>query len=244
MTSEVLPGRDAVTWRTVADRLFPQGHDIAQNGDLLLGTGQCEQQTLAVTGTANHAEIGVEICLAMADWVLHTIREHPGRALLFLIDTNGQRLRRRDELLGIHHYMAHLATCLQIARVHGHPVLALVYDQALSGGILATAMSADVCAALPEAEIRVMHLSAMARVTRIPEERLRELSQTSLVFAPGAVNFVKMGAVDALWDGDLADCLQRALASAGPRDHRSQRGLERDGRRMARPVTRRVVHDR
>ena len=60
-------------------------------------------------------------------------------------------------------------------------------------------MMADLCAALPDAEIRVMNLPAMARVTRIPEERLRALSVTSPVFAPGAINYVAMGAIDALW---------------------------------------------
>jgi malonate decarboxylase gamma subunit len=244
VTHRSLEGGDAVAWRAVADRLFPQGHDIVQVGDWLLGTGRCADRTFTVTGTANHAETGIEICLAMARCVLRTVREHPRRPLLFLIDTQGQRLRRRDELLGIHHYMGHLATCVQVARVRGHPVLGLVYDQALSGGILASAMSADVCGALPQAEIRVMSLPAMARVTRVPEARLRELSRTSLVFAPGAVNYVTMGAVDSLWEGDLAACLQRALAAADARDRRSLRGLERGGRRLAHPVAQRVAHDR
>jgi malonate decarboxylase gamma subunit len=243
MTDERQPSAANSAWRAVAARLFPQGHDIVQEGDLLVGTARCGRHTLAVSGTANHAETGIEVCLAMAQCVLHTVRAHPGRPLLFLIDTQGQRLRRRDELLGIHRYMAHLASCAQIARTRGHPVLGLVYDQALSGGILASAMSADVCAALPEAEIRVMNLTAMARVTRIPEERLRELSLTSRVFAPGAIHYVAMGAVDALWSGDLAQCLAQALASTEVRDRRAERGLDRGGRLLAYPVAQRVAHD-
>src|SRR4029453_3695562 len=91
---------------------------------------------------------------------------------LFLVDTQGQRLRHRDELLGINRTMSHLAQCVELARRRGHRVLALVYDQALSGGFIASGMMADTCGALPEAEIRVMNLPAMARVTRIPEKRL------------------------------------------------------------------------
>jgi malonate decarboxylase gamma subunit len=52
--------------------------------------------------------------------------------VLFLIDTKGQRLRHRDELLGINSYMAHLGKCVEIARQRGHRVLGLIYDQALS----------------------------------------------------------------------------------------------------------------
>jgi malonate decarboxylase gamma subunit len=175
--------------------------------------------------------------------VLDTVRRYPERPLLFLIDTGGQRLRHRDELLGINSYMAHLGKCVEIARQQGHRVLGLIYDQALSGGFIPNAMMADLCAALPEAEIRVMGLPAMARITRIQEERLRELSESSPVFAPGAINYVRMGAIDALWDGDLAQCLLDTLRRADAIDHRAARGLERGGRMLAQPVAQQVAHD-
>jgi malonate decarboxylase gamma subunit len=230
-------------WKTVAHRLFPQGHAIAQDGDFLCGSGHCGEHSFAVIGTTNHAEVGVELALSMARAVLDTVRNHPQRPLLFLIDTRGQRLRHRDELLGINSYMAHLAKCVEIARQRGHRVLGLIYDQALSGGFLPNAMMADLCAALPDAEIRVMGLPAMARITRIAEERLRALSLASPVFAPGAINYVRMGAIDALWDGDIAACLQDALTRANAIDGRSARGLERGGRTLAHPVAQRVAHD-
>jgi malonate decarboxylase gamma subunit len=231
-----------MNWRAVADALFPQGHDVAEADDLLCGTGTCGEATFAVVGTTNHAEVGVELALAMARIVLDTVRRHPGRPVLFLIDTQGQRLRHRDELLGINSYMAHLGKCVEIARQRGHRILGLIYDQALSGGFIPNAMMADLCAALPDAEIRVMGLPAMARITRIAEDRLRALSTTSPVFAPGAVNYVRMGAVDALWNGDLAACLLSALQRADAVDHRSARGLERGGRMLAQPIARRVAH--
>ena len=220
-------------WATVAKRLFDRGHDIAATGDLLSGTGQCGDTVFAVVGSTNHTEIGIELTVAMAKWVLTTMREHPGRPILFLVDTQGQRLRHRDELLGIHRYMAHLAQCVELARARGHRVLALVYDQALSGGFLASGMMADLCAALPEAEIRVMNLPAMARVTRLPEERLKALAKTSPVFAPGASNYVQMGAVDALWTGDLSAHLTAALHDAPPTDTRRALGHARGGRALA-----------
>jgi malonate decarboxylase gamma subunit len=230
-------------WRRVADALFPQGHDIAQDGELLRGEGRCLEQSFAVIGTTNHAEVGIELALAMAAGVLDTVRKHPGRPLLFLIDTRGQRLRHRDELLGINSFMAHLGKCVEIARRQGHRILGLIYDQALSGGFIPNAMMADLCAALPEAEIRVMGLPAMARIMRIPEERLHALSRTSPVFAPGAVNFLQMGAIDALWSEDLAGRLLESLGRADNNDRRSASGKARGGRALAHPVAQRVAVD-
>ena len=232
-----------MNWQDIATRLFPEGHDVAREGDMLTGTGRCGPHTFTVLGTTDHAEVGIEITLRMAKQVIATVREHPGRPLLFLMDTQGQRLRRRDEMLGLNTYMAHLGKCVQVARDRGHKILGLVYDQALSGGFIASAMGADLCAALPDAEIRVMNFPAMARVTRIAEDRLRELAKSSPVFAPGAVNYVHMGAVEPLWHGDLSLRLQEALAQADAIDHRAQRGLERGGRTLAYPVAERVARD-
>jgi len=228
-------------WRTTVDRLFPDGHDVAADGDFLGGTGRSHGEAYAVIGQTNHADVGVELALRMAQATLAVVREHPGRPILFLIDTRGQRLRHRDELLGINRYMAHLAKCVELARAAGHAVIALVYDQALSGGFLASGMMADTCAALPEAEIRVMGLPAMARVTRIAEERLRALAAHSPVFGPGAANYVTMGAIDRLWDGDLAACLAAARAAAEPRDRRRALGQERGGRALAAGIAERVL---
>ena len=227
-------------WQTVANRLFPAGHTIQQDGDFLLGTGQSALGPVAVIGTTNHTEVGVELALALAAAVLDVVRREPKQAILFLVDTCGQKLRRRDEMLGLNGFMAHLAKCVELARRQGHSIISLVYDQALSGGFLAYGMMADICAALPEAEIRVMGLSAMARVTRIPEERLKTLSESSPVFAPGAKNYVLLGGVDALWDGDLAKCLSRALAHIETLDLRRLHGFERGGRLLAHPVSERV----
>ena len=124
---------------------------------------------------------------------LRIVRDHPGRPILLLVDTQGQRLSRRDELLGINGYMAHLAKCLQLARNRGHKIIGLVYSEAVSGGFLASSLLADRCYALPEAQVRVMNLPAMSRITKIPLERLEELSKSSPVFAPGVTELSQDG---------------------------------------------------
>lgn len=223
-------------WQQIAAQLFPQGHQIVEQDNFLSGTAQVGDSTLAVIGTTEHTPIGVEIALAQATAVLQTVRDHPQRPILILVDTQGQRLRHRDEMLGINSYMAHLGKCIELARQSGHLVLGLVYDQALSGGFITSGLMADACYALPNATIRVMGLPAMARITKVPEERLLELAQSSPVFAPGPENYLRMGGIEAIWDGDLAALLAQALATAVPVDRRAATGLARDGRKLAQPV--------
>ena len=228
-------------WNTLATALFGAEHGIAQNGDFLHGSATFDGEPLTVIGTTDHAPIGVRLALAQARAVLDTVTQHPGRPILLLIDTQGQQLRRRDELLGINRAMAHLGMAIDLARRRGHRVLGLVYDQALSGGFITSGLIADACDALPEAEIRVMRIPAMARVTKLPEAMLTALSQSNPVFAPGVGNYVAMGGVRALWQGDLAGALREALANAPVEDRRAQDGLARGGRLLAASVAQRVL---
>lgn len=222
-----------MNWQQVADALFPQGHRIVEGDCFLSGEAQVDGKTVTVIGTTGHTPIGVEIALAQASAILDTVRRHPGRAIVILVDTEGQRLRRRDEMLGINSYMAHLGKCVELARRSGHRIVGLVYDQALSGGFITSGLIADACYALPEATIRVMGLPAMARITKVPLERLEALAQDNPVFAPGAENYLRMGGVAGIWHENLAAALEDALAQAGPEDRRAELGLERGGRKLA-----------
>jgi len=230
-----------MNWNQLVTQLFGSYHGMRAAGDFLKGDVMFDGRPLTVVGTTNHAPIGVALALAQARVILDTIAQHPGRAILLLIDTQGQQLRRRDETLGINRAMAHLGMCIDLARRRGHPVIGLVYDQALSGGFITSGLIADGCYALPEAEIRVMRIPAMARVTKLSEEVLTALSQSNPVFAPGVGNYVAMGGVRALWEGDLAAALRDALANTPVEDTRAQDGAERGGRKLAASVVQRVL---
>jgi malonate decarboxylase gamma subunit len=230
-----------MTWQDLLQQLFGSQHAVQRDGDFLLGSARLDGATLAIVGTTHHAPIGIALALAQARAVLDVVREHPGRAILLLIDTQGQSLRRQEELLGINRAMAHLGCCIDLARRQGHRVIGLVYDQALSGGFITSGLIADACYALPEAEIRVMRIPAMARVTKISEERLTALSAANPVFAPGVQNYVAMGGVRGLWAGDLAADLRAALAHTPQGDERAADGAARGGRTMAAAVAARVL---
>jgi malonate decarboxylase gamma subunit len=230
-----------MNWQALTQALFGEAHSIERTGDVISGAAQLQGQTLAVVGTTDHAPIGIETALAQAKVILDTVQHHPGRAILLLVDTQGQRLRHRDELLCINRYMAHMGCCVDLARRSGHRVIALVYEQALSGGFITSGLMADTCHALPAAEIRVMRLPAMSRVTKIAEDVLEALSLSNPVFAPGVENYVAMGGIASLWRGDLQAGLLAALADDDTTDQRARLGLERGGRQLSALVTERVL---
>src|SRR6185503_12119987 len=92
------PDMDA---ETLLPRLFPQGHAVVFDGEFFTGPGRCGNTEVTVIGARNKAPIGVELAHRMASAVLDTVREHPARPIVLLVDTSGQRLSRRDELLGV-----------------------------------------------------------------------------------------------------------------------------------------------
>jgi malonate decarboxylase gamma subunit len=228
-------------WEELAKTLFGTHHTVVAEGDFISGSAEFEGQTIAIVGTTHHAAIGVALALRQARGVLDTMTAHPGRPIVLFIDTQGQQLRRRDELLGINRAMAHLGCCIDQARRRGHAVIGLVYSQALSGGFITSGLIADACYALPDAEIRVMGIPAMARVTKLSEALLTELSRANPVFAPGVENYVAMGGVRAVWRHELSAGLREALADRDVSDRRARDGAARGGRRLAERVAQQVL---
>jgi len=227
---------------TLLDALFPRGHAIDINDSVLTGSATTDDGEVTVIGTTDKIEVGVDHALALAGTVLASTAAHPQRPIVMLVDTAGQRLARRDELLGINGYFAHLAQTLDLARRRGATLVTLVYGESVSGGFLSFGLMADHIHALPDAQVRVMDLRAMARVTKQPLEKLQALSRTSPVFAPGVENYVAMGAVQSVWDGDLAQALLQALHTPADGDRRATLGAERGGRTLSARVAAAVAN--
>jgi malonate decarboxylase gamma subunit len=230
-----------MTLEPLLDALFRGGHRVTVEDGLLLGTGRTASGEVALLGLCDGVEVGVELALRQARELLRVVREHPGRPILALVDSRGQRLSKRDELLGLNGYLGHLAACVELARRSGHRTLALVHGRAASGSFLALGALCDEIHAVEGAVLSVMNLPAMSKVTKIPLERLEALARGSPVLAPGLENFVRLGGVASVWSAPLSDALEAALAlPAGP-DLRAERGAARGGRTLAEPVARRVA---
>jgi malonate decarboxylase gamma subunit len=184
------------------------------------------------------------MALALSCFILDTIERHPGRPLVFLVDTSGQALSRSQELLCLNGSLAHLAQCVDLARRQGHPSFSLVTANAVSGGFLSFGLMADKAYALADAQVRVMDLRAMSRVTKIAHERLVELATTSPIFAPGAESYVRMGGIEAIWPAPSAALLESALTAARQAapaiDQRMGEALVRGGRQLATGIAKAV----
>ncbi|MCF6237789.1 MAG: biotin-independent malonate decarboxylase subunit gamma [Candidatus Marinimicrobia bacterium] len=223
------------------NELFPGGHSVVNTNNILTGFATTAKGEIAVMGTTEHLAIGVDTALKLADFVLAVIKEHPGQPILMLVDTQGQRLSLKDELLGINGYLAHLVKCLELARQQGHQLITLVYSEAVSGGFLAFGMMADEIHTLADGKVRVMNLPAMSRITKLPLEQLQELSSTSAIFAPGIENFIKLGGVQTVWQEPLSEQLESVIGLETSADQRRQNGMIRQGRKLACSVAQRVI---
>lgn len=207
----------------VLDALFPGGHSVAIRDGVLTGTGHGTGGHVAVLGPAPDTPTGVEQVAALARAVLSTVRRHAGRPLLLLGDSPGQRMTRRDEILGAAAYSAHLAQCLALARARGHRIVALVCREGGGGIFAAFAMQADALYALPGARIHTLPPEGIARITGMSRDELDVLQAGSTLYAPDAASFEALGAVDGRWHGPLDAHLAEALAGPPGPDRRLER---------------------
>ena len=153
-------------------------------------------------------------------------------------------MARRDELLGLNEYLAHLAKSLALASAHGHRIVSVLFGHAAAGAFIATALSSQSLVALTGAEPSVMDLPSIPRVTKLPLEQLKELAKTTPIFAPGIEPLFAIGAVAETWAADepfasrLAALLRQPVATS---DLRDRTGLERKGRVLAQQIAERVA---
>jgi malonate decarboxylase gamma subunit len=153
-------------------------------------------------------------------------------------------MARRDELLGLNEYLAHLAKSLALAALHGHRTVSVLFGHAAAGAFIATALSSQSLVALAGAEPSVMDLPSISRVTKLPLEQLKELAKTTPIFAPGVEPLFATGAVMEIWAANepLASRLAALLAQpVSTSDLRDRVGLERKGRLLAQKIAERVA---
>lgn len=225
--------------------LFPDGHTIGPIAPhLIAGHARVDGADALVIGIADGAPLDGDGVLALAAPVLDHIERGGDAPILVLVDTEGQRMSRREEQLGLYEYLAHLAKCLLLASNSGHRTLGILYGQAAAGAFLATALATDALVCVGErAAPAVMDLKSVARVTKLPIGTLKELAEKTPVFAPGVGPMVEMGAVAETWTDDqpLAPRLAATLRKLSAEDRRAALGAERGGRRHAEAVIARVI---
>ncbi len=232
-----------MTLAEILASLFPEGHDVAVANGLVAGSGPFEGGRLRVIGVDGDTPLGVEGALDLAGHVLDAVRAGDKAPILVAVDSDSQRMSRRDELLGLNECLAHLAKALLLADRHGHPTVGLLYGHSAAGAFIATALATRVLAALPGANPSVMDLPSVARVTKLPLEKLQEMAKSTPVFAPGLDNMLAAGAVHAVLDPTkpLSPQIRDLIASLPGRDERDRLGRERGGRPVAEAIAQAVA---
>jgi malonate decarboxylase gamma subunit len=235
-----------MTLDEILGSLFPSGHTVESGpAGTLHGTAKVEGQSeVTVVGIVGGKPLGIDGALPLAGHVLAAV-EAGGRApIVVLIDTASQNMARRDELLGLNEYLAHLFKSLTLAAMHGRRTVSVLFGHAAAGAFIATALSSQSLVALASAEPSVMDLPSISRVTKLPLEHLKELAKSTPIFAPGVEPLFATGAVTETWAANeplaprLAALLQHPVATSDPRD---RIGLERKGRLLAQKIAERVA---
>jgi len=233
-----------MTLDNILASLFPNGHAIEKNGSLLIGSATLADGTaVEVIGAADHAPLGIDEAIRLSRRVLEIAARGDRMPILVLLDSDSQRMSKRDELLGLNEFLAHLAKALIFADTRGHRTIGLLYGHTAAGAFIATALSTRALVTLPGAEPAVMDLPSMSKVTKLQIEVLEEKAKSTPVFAPGVANVERVGAIAATWDDNvsLGAQLQALLATAEETaDTRDRLGKERNGRPKAADVASRV----
>ena len=236
--------RPPMTLDEILASLFPAGREVRSENGRIAGQGDLANgRRVHVLGLSQSTALGVDDAVILAGQVLEIARTADGTPILMLIDSSSQRMSRRDELLGLNEYLAHLAKSLLLAEHAGHRTIGLLYGGSAAGAFIATALATGTLVALPGAHPAVMDLPSMARVTKLSIDVLREKAKATPVFAPGLDNLARMGAVHEIWDPErpLATQLEVLLARPAGEDTRDVLGQQRKGRPKAAAIAVRVA---
>ena len=232
-----------MTLDEILSSLFPDGHEVRNDKGVLLGSATLRSgDNMLVLGVAGRTALGVDEAIRLSGHVLRSIGRDSG-PILVLVDSDSQRMSKRDELLGLNEFLAHLAKVLIHADINGRPTIGLLYGHSAAGALLATGLATRVLVGLPGADPAVMDLPSMAKVTKLSMEALEQKAKSTPVFAPGLSNLAQMGAVHMTWShgGSLADQLEALLADMpAVRDTRDALGKARGGRLKAADIAERV----
>jgi malonate decarboxylase gamma subunit len=147
---------------------------------------------------ARDGEVGLEEAYALAAHVREVMNSHKTgerRPIVAIVDVKSQAYGRREETAAIHQAAAVAADAYASARMAGHPVIALVVGQALSGAFLTHGYLANRILALddPGVVIHAMHKEAAARVTRRTVKELDKLAETIVPLSYDIKDYAKLG---------------------------------------------------
>jgi biotin-independent malonate decarboxylase gamma subunit len=184
---------------------------------------------------ARGGELGLDEGWALAAAVRQAVATDTAatdrRTIVAIVDSPSQAYGYREEALGLHQALAAAVDAYSAARLAGHPVVALVVGNGISGAFLAHGLQANRILVLddPQVTVQAMSRESTARVTRRTVAQLEEIAAKVPATAYDGATFATLGAVHAIVptrcpDGTDADTARRAITEAavdalqGPRN--------------------------
>lgn len=233
-----------MTLADILTSLFPDGTKVENDNGVVSGSATLRSGGNAlVIGVANRIPLGIDEAIKLSAKVLDAIEDDSRSPIFVLVDSDSQRMSKRDEMLGLNEFLAHLAKSLIYADLHGRPTIGILYGHSAAGALLATGLATRVLVGIPGATPAVMDLPSMSKVTKLSLETLQEKAQSTPVFAPGLSNLARMGAIHVTWNetAPLSDQLDALLANLpDAHDRRDTLGRDRGGRTKALEIAERV----
>src|SRR5712664_2681426 len=102
-------GGPAVTLDEILASLFPDGHDVKNDEGVIFGSAPLASGAeTPVIGFADRTAVGVDEAIRLSGYVLDSLARESG-PILVLVDSDSQRMSKRDELLGLNEFLSHLA---------------------------------------------------------------------------------------------------------------------------------------
>ena len=131
--------------------LFPAGHDTHQEANgILSGTATYgDGKKAAVLGVVDQTPLGADGALALAGHLLDVLRNSPGQPVVTVLDGKSQLMHRRDEMLGLNEYLAHLTKCYVLAGKQGHRTVGVLFGQIAAGAFISTGLAQGALVAVP-----------------------------------------------------------------------------------------------
>ena len=147
---------------------------------------------------ARHGEVGLEEGYTLATRVHEVIEQDKNtakRPIIAIVDSKNQAYGRREETAGIFLACAAAIDAYGSARLAGHPVIALVVGQAISGVPLTHGYQANRILAFDDdgVVIHAMHKAAAARITRRSVEELEKLAKKIPPMSYDIRDYAKLG---------------------------------------------------
>jgi malonate decarboxylase gamma subunit len=147
---------------------------------------------------ARHGEVGLEEGYTLAARVRELMEQDKNktkRPIVAIVDAKSQAYGRREETAAIFLACAAAIDAYGSARLAGHPVIALIVGQAISGVPLTHGYQANRILAFDDdgVMIHAMHKAAAARITRRSLEELEKLAKKIAPMSYDIRDYAKLG---------------------------------------------------